>query len=1182
MVRATLGDLRHQIEALAGEAHSLSILCRLEKPANLSETDHLLQVAEAAAQSPRPPLSWLTDDTLAELWEVAAQCRPRYKSYHDARQALLRSWSPDFLALPHAGLLACLGSQSETILRTPLGPEWAVHIAQSYPEVDGAARLVMEKIERLQRGLSGLAHLSGRTLALTQSAARHEARVAELACQDPRPQSSWFSPSALPDLQRRADEAASFHQGYLSGRDALNSTYTDRILALDLPLLRTRFVSDYDNLFRYCKPAYYRDRKAILLTLRPEVPSGGHDLARDLALAQEVRDKDEWIRAHEDELRRAFGTHYAGLDTDWAVLKGALRQTTLIVEARSGWVPVSLIQRVVNSGEELEALADQAQAVQSQLRELDEATKPLALWMDLTHLSPVDLPLSQVPIGKLATCLRQIRLAAGDYYAARQQALACCLYATTPMPSVLWTTLSEARRLVEEEEELTAESASLRARYQSLYDGIQTDWEKVLNALEWAKRFRSFYPNGFVPNDLLTVVTEAAPPLLTEIGNLQTSLAQRRDALQSLTGRLADLFPPERLFMQNQPLVDAPLEAVTAWLQVRLDRLTDLERWIDFQNLRDECAEVGLLSFFETTIHRQLPQDQIVLAFRKQFHRLWLDGVTDNVPALRRFRGDEHMRLIARFCALDALQIVLAPNGVRALAQERKPNLISGIGEMGALKTQLNRQRPKAIRKLLADIPNLLFLLKPCLLMSPLSVSLFLESETIWFDLVIFDEASQVFTEDAVGAILRAKQVVIAGDAKQLPPTSFFQGFGDNGEEDEDEKDGAGDFESVLKAADAFADPGSPYFAEHPLNWHYRSHHESLIAFSKVHFYEHLIPYPSAHLPSAVRFEYVPTGVYYPGKGAKRNNPIEAVRVAEMVVQHVREYPEQSVGVITFNEPQQTTISAEIERRKLEAPELAPLLSEEGSEGFFVKNIENVQGDERDVIFLSLGFGHDPNGRLSMNFGPLNQDGGERRLNVAVTRARRRMTVVASILPGEIDLMRTERLGPRLLKAYLQFAHTGSGGGEGVSANVSYPQSAFEQAVEAALIQSGYAVRRQIGLFDYRVDLAIVDPEDPERFLLGIECDGPMYRDAPTARARERLRPQVLEALGWCLLRLWSSDWVRDPAREMIRVADAITRIKAAEDDTSVTESREWKQERIEVPSRPFDAEVNPPGAGHR
>ncbi|MCW3062088.1 MAG: helicase related protein [Capsulimonas sp.] len=1158
-VRSVFGDLRPQIDLLASETAQLAGLCQIEAPQTINKADHLLRVANIAARTPKPPRAWLTGDSLPELRQIASGRQVRDAGYHSAKQSLLSAWTPALLNLDHPALLARLGPKNEPILRAALGAEWETTIAIRFAELDRALSEADDRIARLRGGLDGLAQITGRPAAITIGAARHEIRIAELALTDPRPETNWLDPAAASALHAQANEASAQHDAYLKNRQTLFAEYSDAVLGLDLPGLRARFASDYAGFLKFFKPAFYRDRKTVTLTLKPEAPRG-RDFLRDLTLAQDVRDRGEWIRAHAADLSAAFGRYYKNLETDWTEVSGALRQTAEIVEACSGEVSPLLAQSLVRSGPALEPLRAQHQLLLAQSQELDKALQTLSVLVDLTRLPFTNLPLSQAPMDELADWLRGIRAATQDVHAARQETLTSLLPSMSSeslSPLHLGAALIEARRLVADAAQIAGEGAKLQAQYQDLYDGLNTDWNAVLAALDWTESLRAQYPGASIPEDLRDVVTEGPAPLLSEIAGSERATAARDAAIHALMGELGELFTVERLTAQSLPLTDAPFADLTTWLQMRLDRMGDLERWIDFQNLRKECEDNGLLSFFETATNRIPPADQIVPAFRKQFHRLWLDAVTDGIPAIRRFRGEEHAARIARFCHLDQRQIDVAPEGVRAIAQKRKPismeGAVSSIGEMGALKTQLSRQRPKAIRKLLADIPNLLFLLKPCLLMSPLSVSLFLESETIWFDTVIFDEASQVFTEDAVGAILRAKQVIIAGDTKQLPPTSFFAGLQDDGAEEDDEDSGAAEFESVLKAADSFADPDSPHFAEHPLNWHYRSRHESLIAFSKIHFYKELIPYPSASLPSAVTFDFVADGVYYPGTGAGRNNPVEAARVVDLVIQHVRENPGQSIGVITFNEPQQTTILTEIERRKRELPDLIPLLSEEGSEGFFVKNIENVQGDERDVIFLSLGFGHAPSGKLSMNFGPLNQEGGERRLNVAVTRARRRMTVVASIQSGEIDLSRTDKLGPKLLKAYLEFAASGSQSGLSFEAHAVAAQSAFEQAIETALIRAGCQVRRQVGLFEYRVDLGIVDDTDPGRYLLGIECDGPMYRHAPGARARERLREQVLGTLGWRLLRVWSSDWVRDPQREMARITDAIARAKSGKWDPEAT-----------------------------
>ncbi|MEP7189754.1 MAG: AAA domain-containing protein, partial [Roseiflexaceae bacterium] len=390
--------------------------------------------------------------------------------------------------------------------------------------------------------------------------------------------------------------------------------------------------------------------------------------------------------------------------------------------------------------------------------------------------------------------------------------------------------------------------------------------------------------------------------------------------------------------------------------------------------------------------------------------------------------------------------------------------------------------------------------------------------------------------------VLRCTALIVVGDNKQLPPTSFFMADveGEFADEDQDAPD---TFESILDAASAGGLPARL------LRWHYRSRDESLIAFSNARFYAgRLATFPNAAAAEGhgVSFAHVADGVY--DRQGSRANPIEARRVADIICQQLTAAPERSLGVVAFSQSQQLAILHELERRRAADPALDPLFDEARAEPFFVKNLENVQGDERDVMIVSVGYGRDAAGRLLMNFGPLNQQGGERRLNVAITRAREQVTLVSSLLPEDIDVKRTQHPGPRLLREYLEYARRGGIGDWGLETGKSEtpnsqpptPNLRFEDQLAAALAQRGLSLARQIGHSDFRIDIAIRDAHDTERFLLGIECDGDDYRDAPTARDRERLREQVLGGLGWHIQRAWSADWAQNAAAEVERVLAAL------------------------------------------
>lgn len=451
--------------------------------------------------------------------------------------------------------------------------------------------------------------------------------------------------------------------------------------------------------------------------------------------------------------------------------------------------------------------------------------------------------------------------------------------------------------------------------------------------------------------------------------------------------------------------------------------------------------------------------------------------------------------------------------------------------EKAVLSHQMQLQRKHLpIRVFLTKIQTILPRLKPCMLMSPISVAQYLDPSLPPVDLVIFDEASQIPVWDAVGAIARGKKTIIVGDPKQLPPTNGFQ----RREDDETQTDFV-ELESVLD--DCIA-AGIPRLQ---LTWHYRSRHESLIAFSNYHFYTNeLLTFPSPHQVSAVSLRNI-GGVF--DRGRTRTNRKEAEEVVTEVVRRLRDpvSSRDSVGIVTFNASQQDLILSLLEKARQDFPEIDEFFSDERQESVFVKNLENVQGDERDLILFSVGYGPDMQGKVSMNFGPLNRDGGERRLNVAITRARKEVVVFSSLRPDQIDLSQTQSQGVKLLKNFLLFARQGPS----VIAETcltGYPdgKTPLEEEIAARLIALGRTVHLHVGCSGYHVDVAVEDPDEPGRYLLGIECDGDNFKQSRTARDRFRLQDEVLKGLGWELHRVWSSDWWDNPDREIARIESAI------------------------------------------
>jgi superfamily I DNA and/or RNA helicase len=425
-------------------------------------------------------------------------------------------------------------------------------------------------------------------------------------------------------------------------------------------------------------------------------------------------------------------------------------------------------------------------------------------------------------------------------------------------------------------------------------------------------------------------------------------------------------------------------------------------------------------------------------------------------------------------------------------------------------------------------------------MMSPLTVAKNIRKGSIEFDTVIFDEASQIEPETALSSLIRADQAIIVGDTKQLPPTKFFDA------EVEDDDDVREDLESIL-------DETSSALPKEKLLWHYRSKDNELIEFSNQLYYGNRLktfPGNDSNLDTGVEFEFVENGVY--DRGGSSKNRKEAERVADLVEKHVEETPEKSLGVVAFSSKQREAIREELHNKKDRNKELRRFTSGEGLEQFFVKSLENVQGDERKKMIFSIGYGPDQNGKIHKFFGPLSKKGGERRLNVAVTRAEEKVIVVSSMQPEQLDVSNTSNKGPKHFKKYLKYAKHGD---EVLNRDIKTSEqkdfdSEFEEAVYNRLTDEGLDVTTQVESSGYSIDLAVKHPEKPGKYILGIECDGAAYHSTKTARERDRLRQSVLEDLGWNIHRIWSTDWIRDEEKEIEKILDEVQELKEDGKDT--------------------------------
>ena len=670
-------------------------------------------------------------------------------------------------------------------------------------------------------------------------------------------------------------------------------------------------------------------------------------------------------------------------------------------------------------------------------------------------------------------------------------------------------------------------------RLGSNWNNDQTDWEKVATFIEFGETLQRIIKDLSInqsintetlrekigdliskPNCLLSV-NEGFKINLDRLIVAWNEYQESSEKLKSFVD--FDFLEEKNNFTQNNKNI------CNNFLENE-NKLREYSLWVKTENA---AINQGLHSFIKAiklgSVHSNLSK-----VFKWKFLELFTEDLLSNIDTLKDFLEDEHNMSILNFKNyLDDYADLLKQYIVAKLSSQlpiARTNNAPKDTPIGILRREIEKKsRNMPVRKLLANIQSILPNLKPCMLMSPLSVAQYLPANQNSFDLVIFDEASQIPVWDAIGAIARAPQCIIVGDAKQLPPTNFFGRVNDENEFSDNDDD----FDELESILDECIASGLGNFH---LNWHYRSRHESLIAFSNYHYYNNkLYTFPAAKSSKiGTQFRFIENGIY--DKGKTRTNKIEATILVEEVIKRLKNHDNdyKSIGIVTFSQAQQNLIENLLDDAVANNPDIEKFFNEGINEPVFVKNLENVQGDERDIIFFSICYAKDQYGVLSMNFGPLNRQGGERRLNVAVTRARQEIIVFSSILPENIDLSRTNSIAVKHLKSYLNYAKNGIKTLQNIldtPSQMEQHDSIFEEEVATYLQKKGYTIDTQVGCSGYRIDLAVVHPDHSEEYVLGIECDGATYHRSATAQDRDKLRQGVLESLGWEIYRIWSTAW---------------------------------------------------------
>ena len=709
--------------------------------------------------------------------------------------------------------------------------------------------------------------------------------------------------------------------------------------------------------------------------------------------------------------------------------------------------------------------------------------------------------------------------------------------------------LEQAKQVIAIKKQLDA-NESLARKYYGDYWHLGANVNDLKEIAKWMNEFISLTSDGIFSQNTIDILSKD----MFSINPKEdlTEYIESGNLFESELKKLESKLNPRSKLIFKRDTGDVAFERWQEQLYNWRGQLSSLHLWSQYLNTKNACRGTDSEQFIDSIERRDIKKDDVKALVQGNFADSLLNILFVENQELATFIGELHENRIKEFEDLD--KKILSLNRKR-IFQKLNNNIpqIFGATENPEAKILAGEFTRKSghlpVRKLLEKAGGIIKKIKPCFMMSPLSVAQYLDptNEELQFDVVIFDEASQVKPEDALGAFMRGKTAVVMGDTQQLPPTSFFDQMATG--ESEEEVATSLDMESILHLCKLS-------FPVKMLKWHYRSRHESLISVSNKEFYNNellVYPSPSHDDPElGLKLHYNPNTVY--DRGSSSANHLEARDVVKEIFNHFDKYGDtKSLGVGTFSVAQKNAILEELEIERKKRPELEPLFSENKDERFFVKNLETIQGDERDVILISVGYGYDQAGKMSLNFGPLNQDGGERRLNVLITRAREKCVVFSNFKAYDMHLTANPPYGVKALKEFLSYAENLTLGASQITQQSSEP---FEDAIASFLAENGYTVDKQIGCAGFRVDLAIVDDENPGKYILGITTDGKMYASSKVAGDRDRLREQVLKGLGWKLYHLWSTDWYRNRDLGRKRLLEAV--------EVAIRETREEEKRKSE------------------
>ena len=1148
LIRRDMTSVQSAIHRLCSKASPVSEWTGVPAVESADDARRLVRLLGLLARGPTIPSAWLNRQAVGRLRRLSLEQAEQQGERIRLKQAMSGWFGDTHPPVDYLDVARALDLTPEELeaIEAVAGKDWRTGLGRNPGELLERATTLAKALARLAADIetveTTLAEEGLHTLGHLEQASALATRILHL---EPVPE-QWLTFPAIAELERETAEARKTLERLVDNEAQLNEKFSSTLVELVDEQMLVRYRTDHQSFLRRFRGAYRSDQRTLRGQLRTPRKLSFEESLADVELAVEVKHQRKNWQDMELHLRESLGSRFRGRETDWKHTFSDLAAVRdILTDSRGG----PNVQRELLAAE---SVGDRRRALDLANHTLRDDLARYRLAVDALDHKPLLAPSLEVAqtgdvVRRSLVPLRRVSETTVGIY----RNLATPLANFDELNQLIHSG-AKLNAVVDEDQRL---APSLAQDFGAFFQREETDWKAVSAALDWTAKFLDS-AHGRVGDTLAGHAT--APRTGEEYESRANSSVEAIAEFTESLGMLDQRFDRAAAgwpSWDSRPFVD--LESWSADLH---EHAGSALAWVEYREAvhdLDKRLGAGSADALRTATE---DAEEVPGTVRRAIYSSWLEAIYDAEPVLRGFSAVDHESVRSQFRELDERYPYAARQRVRERVFARYPDQYETPlqrGQLGTLNGELSkRTRLMPVRRLIARIPNLLQTLKPCFLMSPLAASQYLPAgplatDHLEFDTVIFDEASQILPEDALPAIDRGRQVIVVGDRLQLPPTNFFRtSLGSDDDLDDDDEEDQDSFEGRESILDVMVGQVGDRFAERYLSVHYRSRCESLIRFSNHAFYENrLLTFPSPEpAATAVRDVHLPDATY--DMGRTRTNRDEAKRVRDIVFELMATQPnDESIGVVTLSRSQSDLIESLIEERRLLNRHLDYRFSEERLERFFVKNLENVQGDERDHMILSICYGPTPSGRVPNRFGPINQDGGERRLNVAVTRARKSMTVVHSLRAEDIT---SEQPGARQLRRYLEFVRNPERAFEAEVTGSGDPESPFEEAVLAALRMGGHRVDAQVGVSGYRIDLAIKSG-DGKRYDLGVECDGATYHSSPTARDRDWLRQQVLERLGWRIHRVWSTSWIRDPGTEVAAIEQALKQARSSQTAPSPT-----------------------------